>query len=414
MRISLLHPRAVLLRTRLLFLFLLVAGCGGKATQTPTSTPPAAGLPPTETAAIPTEPAPAPPRYIILFIGDGMGANHRQAAALSRGTLVMDTLAIHGWQETASLTSTATDSAAGATAMATGRRTGNYMVGVTLVGQPIETILELARQQGLSAGLVTTDMLSGATPAAFAAHHISRQAYDEISLQIAESGVEVLLGGGEAHFLPPDAPTCHPAPGERTDGRNLVDEMVTAGYTYICDADTLAALDTSASTHLLGLFTSKGYPDDTHFPPLEQMTRTALEILARDPEGFFLMVEGAQIDWASHDNDPIWMLQEMAGLDRSVAAAVEFSLVHPDTLIIVAADHETGGLQINLQVTGAAHESGPYLTIDNEEFYLHWLSGSHTEMNVPVTAQGPGADRLAGTHHLTRVYDAMIFALNAQ
>ena len=417
------HRRQIsnLLQSGLLTCLFLTAACSGAAVQTPTiplhqpePSPTVASLLPT---APPTSPVPSPQsspqpaRYIILFIGDGMGANHRQAAAWSQGSLTMDSLAVQGWMKTASLTLPITDSAAAATAMAAGQRTGDLMVGVNLAGQPLETILEQARQLGLSAGLVTTSMLSDATPAAFAAHHISRQAYNEISLQLAESGVEVLLGGGEAHFLPPEAPTCHTKPGERSDGRNLVEEMIVAGYTYVCDPAVFESLDPSASPRLLGLFSSLGYPGDTQYPPLEDMTRAALTTLSQDPEGFFLMVEGAQIDWAAHDNNAAWMLQEMAGLDQAVAAAVEFAGQHPNTLIIVTADHETGALQLSQQPTGRSNESGPFSIPNGGLFYLHWLSGSHTAVNVRVSAQGPGADMLTGANHLTRVYDAMYYAL---
>ena len=410
-----------LLQYGLLACLLLTAACSGAAVQTPTPTPLLPEPTPTAASLLPAappktpvpspQPSPQPARFIILFIGDGMGANHRQAAAWSQGELVMDSLAFHGWMRTASLNLPITDSAAAATAMAAGQRTGDLMVAVSLAGQPLETILEQARLLGLSAGLVTTSMISDATPAAFAAHYISRQAYNEISLQLAESGVEVLLGGGEVHFLPPEAPTCHTEPGERSDGRNLIEEMIAAGYTYACDPASFELLDPSASTHLLGIFSSLGYPGDAQYPPLEDMTRAALTTLSQDPEGFFLMVEGAQIDWAAHDNDAAWMLKEMADLDQAVAEAVEFAAQHPNTLIIVAADHETGALQLSRQPTGRANESGPYSSSDGSQFYIHWLSGSHTAVNARVSAQGPGADMLTGTHHLTRVYDAMYYAL---
>ena len=411
-----------LAQTGLLAILLLTAACS-PITQTAATTPgqaepsaTAASLPtaPPNTPAADLQPPTQPARYIILFIGDGMGANHRQAAAWSQGELVMDSLAVGGWLRTAPLNLPITDSAAAATAMSTGQRTGDLMVGVNLAGQPLETILEQARRQGLSAGLVTTSMISDATPAAFAAHHYSRQAYNAISRQLAESGVEVLLGGGEVHFLPPEAPTCHDEAGARIDGRSLIKEMVAAGYTYTCSPADFESLDLSAITHLLGLFSSQGYPGDAPYPPLEEMTRAALTILARDPQGFFLMVEGAQIDWASHDNDTDWMLAEMAALDRAVAAGVEFAAQHPDTLIIVAADHETGALQLSRQPTGAANELGPFAAVDNSQYYLHWLSGSHSALNIKVSAQGPAADLLTGTNHLTRVYEAMHSALTGQ
>jgi alkaline phosphatase len=422
-----LSPRDKIIRlaqSGLLATLILAAACGRIPDPTPTAAPSqteptstSAGLPPTvlPTPLTPTqETPPQPPRRIILFIGDGMGANHRQAAAWSQSTLVMDSLAVQGWLKTDSLALPITDSAAATTAMAAGQRTGYLMVAVNLIGQPLETILEQARQQGLSAGLVTNSMISDATPAAFAAHHINRLAYDNISLQLAESGVEVLLGGGEVHFLPPGAPTCHTEPGERSDGRNLIEEMTAAGYTYTCDPAAFESFDLSASTHLLGLFSSQGYPGDGQFPPLEDMTRVALTILEQDPSGFFLMVEGAQIDWASHDNDAARMLAEMAAFDRAVAVGLDFAEQHPDTLIIVAADHETGALQLSREPTGAENQSDPFFTPDDDPFYLHWMTGSHTPANVPVSAQGPGAEMLTGTHHLTSIYDAMYYALTGQ
>lgn len=359
--------------------------------------------------------APGQAKSIILFIGDGMGANHRLAAqwlSLGQdGALEMDGLPVTATIDTASANSSVTDSAAAATAMATGVRTDNGVIGLDPDGEVLETILEQGSARGRSVGLVTNVQLSHATPAGFAAHVSNRSMMTEIAAQLLDAEVDVLLGGGEDEFLPEDTTGCHPEPGERSDGRNLVAEALAVGYSLVCDDSELAALDPATSGKILGLFSDEGMPRP-YSPTLAQMTDHAINLLARDPDGFFLLVEGGQIDWASHGNDASNAIDDVVGLDQAVAVGLAYAEADPSALVIVAADHETGGMDLSLSSSGSPDEDGPFLMPDGTPFYVDWTTTGHTAQDVPLTAVGPAADRLSGSRLNTEIYDVMRWAID--
>lgn len=350
-------------------------------------------------------------RAILLFIGDGMGAEHRKAGRWASvgqsGQLAMDTLPVNGWLQTASADSSITDSAAGITAMATGVKTDNGHIGVDPDDVVLETILEIAEGRGMSTGLVTTVQVSHATPAAFAAHVPDRNMMREIALQMIESGVDVLLGGGEDEFLPMSENGCYGEMGERSDGRNLIAEAQSAGFTYVCDAAGLAAVNSLTTDELLGLFADEQIWPRPFAPSLAAMTETAIEILDRDPQGFFLMVEGGQIDWAGHGNDGANVIEDVIGFDEAVQVGLDYTALHPDTLVIVAADHETGGMSVSLSA-GDQEFAMPDLT----PFYISFTTTGHTAADVPVTASGPWSSSLIGTQQNTEVFFTMRKALD--
>ena len=354
------------------------------------------------------------PENVILFIGDGMGQAHRTAARWSasgqNGTLTMNALPAKGQARTASANNPVTDSAAAATALSTGVKTNNGVIGQDPGGNPLTTILERAQARGMAVGLVTNTHMAHATPAAFAAHVPSRYMMTEIARQLLASEVDVLLGGGEDDFLPTTATGCYPQSGERTDGHDLIAEATAAGYAYVCDRAALVALPPTSTTRLLGLFADKGMARP-FAPSLAEMTQKAIAILSQDPDGFFLMVEGGQIDWAAHDNEAANVISDTLGLNAAVAAAQTYAATATHTLIIVAADHETGGMSTSLTSSGAPGQDGPFHMPDGTPFYVNWSTGSHTAADVPLTAQGPWSSLLVGTHENTRVYDAMFVAL---
>lgn len=354
-------------------------------------------------------------RSIILFIGDGMGQGHRTAGRWSRvgksDTLAMDAMPFSGWSRTSSADGAITDSAAAATALATGVKTDNGMVAVDPQGKPLKTILEWARARGKAVGLVTTTQIADATPASFAAHVQDRSQKTEIARQMLAARVDVLLGGGEDDFLPATAAGCYPQPGRRSDGRNLIAEATASGYTYVCSLSALAVVDRASTTQLLGLFADEGMVRPFS-PSLVQMTQKAIDILSRDPDGFFLMVEGGQIDWASHGNDATSAIDDTVGLDEAVAAAKAYAATAGDTLIVVTADHETGGMSVSLTPTGATGEDGPFSRPDGTPFYVNWTTPGHTPADVPTTAQGPRAELLSGTYDNTQIYGVMLSALD--
>ncbi|MEE8391275.1 MAG: alkaline phosphatase [Anaerolineae bacterium] len=353
---------------------------------------------------------------IILFIGDGMGASQRTAARWSAvgqdGALAMDAMPFGGWSHTGSADNPVTDSAAAATALATGIKTNNRVIGQDPAGNPLTTILERAKARGLSVGLVSTTQMAHATPASFASHVSDRGMMTEIARQMLAAGVDVMLGGGENEFLRTTDTGCYPQPGKRTDERNLIAEAISTGYTYVCDAAAFAAVVPTSTTRLLGLFADEGMTRPFS-PSLAEMTQKAIDILSQDPDGFFLMVEGGQIDWACHANDAANAIADTIGFDEAVAAAQTYAANAGNVQIIVTADHETGAISVSLTSSGLPGEDGPFYMPDGTPFYVNWATGGHTGGDVPTTAQGPWSSLLDGTYENTHVHDVMRQALDA-
>ncbi len=257
------------------------------------------------------------------------------------------------------------DSACSGTALASGVETAPGTIGLDSQGSPVKTILEMARDAGKATGLVSDTRMTHATPAVFAAHIIDRNMENDIAAQMLESRVTVLLSGGLRHFLPA-AVTVSQSPlrkhyaavlkntallqSKRRDDRDLIAEAHDRGYDVIFDRQSLQS---SNSDNILGLFAPSGMPDGIHetlslqdtnrqIPTLAEMTSHALRTLEKNPNGFFLMVEAGQIDWAGHANDVGMLLHEMLRLDRALGPILRWAAGRQDTLILVTADHETG------------------------------------------------------------------------
>ena len=322
---------------------------------------------------------------VILFIGDGMGFEQLKAASLYEYG-EPDQLNIHkmpakGESRTDPAVGSPTDSAAGATALAAGRKVENAIVSLDVPGEggPLETILERAQKLGMSTGMITTAHLSHATPAAFAAHSRHRDNYDEIGEQVLQTRPNVLLGGGY----------------RRLNSRSAAE----AGYSIVRNRTELLELDPAASDYVAGIFTRDGYmPYEKDglgdLPHIYEMAPAAIRVLERNPRGFFLMIEGGRIDHAGHDNRIEYNIQETLAFDRAVKAVLDWAEGCDDTLVVVTADHETGGLKV---VNGAKGEV-PEVT---------WISGNHTAVNVPLFAWGLDSERLAGEHENTFVHTVM-------
>jgi len=390
---------------------ILVAGCGGDGASKDAGSQPAA-------------------RSVILLIGDGMGNAHRTTARLYSvgrdGQLAMDSLPVAGTSRTWSTESVVTDSAAAGTALATGVKTFNKAIAVDPDGNPVPTILEKAKEAGKSAGLVTNVWLPHATPASFAAHNADRDDYLGIALDMFDHNVDVLLGGGEDYFLPKGTAGCFPDDGDRTDGRNLIDEAVANGYRHVCTAADLSSVDPSTTDRLMGTFADYNMARP-YRPSLAEMTDKAIAILDKNSSGFFLMVEGGQIDQAAHVNDALGMLGDVVGFDEAVKVALEYQAQHPETLVIVTADHATGGLTIEDTAQDGAcpdrdpsdprecktlfQEDGPFSESRGGEFWVDWTSTNHTADDAPVMAVGPGSAALAGNYENTHTFDVMRDAL---
>lgn len=354
-------------------------------------------------------------RSVILMIGDGMGAEHVKAARwLSvgpTGVLAMDQLEMQdGWARTDDMYGFVTDSAAAATAMATGFKTRSGRLGVDGSGQSLVTILELAQADGKAVGLVTSVPLTHATPAAFAVHIDDRYENRAIALQLIDADVDMLLGGGVHDFLPAQMACDCGWTGQRTDEQNLVAEAMEAGIAFVRDAEGLSSIDVETTSRLLSLF-GREEMQSPFSPTLADMVSVAIEILSRDPDGFFLMVEAGQIDWGSHDNVAEDAMAFTVGFDEAVAIALEYVRQTEDVLLIVTADHETGGMSVSAESKGRSREDGPFNMPDGESFYVNWTSTNHTGVDVPVRAEGPFAHLLSGTYENTAIFEVMAQAL---
>ncbi len=299
------------------------------------------GLPPL--AAEPRDPAPSA-RNVILMIGDGMGSMHLALAEAFAGkALALRSLPCSGEVRTASANREVTDSAAAGTALACGRKTDNGMLGQLPDGTPLTSVARKAQAAGMRVGLLSSVPINHATPAAFYASVPTRGSYYAIGLQALASGFAVLGGSG---FSDPEGRNHEPPPG-----RSLWECVEEAGYTLVRTPDALRAHTAEAGPLLIApnsLHVESAVPGGRAFDPekdipLAQMTARALDLL-EGPQGFFLMVEGGAIDWAAHANDALGVVSETLAFDAAVAEALAFAGRHPDTLLVVTADHETGGL----------------------------------------------------------------------
>lgn len=288
-------------------------------------------------------------KNVILLIGDGMGFsyttglryfNHDSHKGFMNPT-IFDQCFV-GSQSTYSLDSKSniTDSAAAGTALSTGFKTHNGVLGLNVHKQTVPTILEYAKFRGKSTGLVGTSQINHATLAAFAAHIESRDQYDQIADDYLDERIEgkqkidVMLGGGSSYF-------------DRND-RNLIEEFVRNDFGFVT---TLQELVTNKNEKLLGLFAPIELPKQIDrvpsVPSLAQMTKAALQRLKENHNGFFLLVEGSQIDWAGHDNDIVGAMSEVKDFEAAFKEAVHFALNREDTIVIATADHSTGGMSID-------------------------------------------------------------------
>ena len=386
-----------------------------------------------------------PAKNIIFYLGDGMGQAHRDAGQLTQvgpyTTLAMDSLPIVGMVGTNSVTPDGavlvTDSAAAATAFATGHKSFNGAIGVDADGNTVTNLVELAKAAGKSVGLVTTSQVTDASPAAFAAHVEDRDEQSEIARQyIEEAKVDVILGGGEDRWLPegsagtfPDNPAEDPEEQSSSDKGDLIARAKELGYEYVSDA---AGLEAATGPKLLGLFANEEMfqqrPEgegDIYDPvvTLNQMVTKAIEILSQNPNGFLLFVEEEATDEFSHSNNATYVIKGMQYLEEAVQTGLDFAESNPDTLVLVTADHECGGL--TLESPDDEDESGDGATISAEDgpfpvagtgytFFMDWTTSGHTGVRVPLTATGPGSEKLAGYYENTHIFTALVEAFGLE
>ncbi|WP_246222821.1 alkaline phosphatase [Maribellus comscasis] len=322
------------------------------------------------------------PKNIIFLIGDGMGVSQVFAGlTANHGRLFLDNFKHVGFSQTQSTSDFITDSAAGGTALSTGVRTYNGAIAVDTEKKPIKTILEKAEEKGLATGLVSTSTITHATPASFIAHQPNRNMYEEIAADFLKTDIDVFIGGGKAHFT------------QRKDGRNLVEEFKQKGYQFEEDIENIKKVKKGK---LVGLIEEGDAGRLEHRKDmLPVSTETAINILSNNKKGFFLMVEGSQIDWGGHAGSTIYIVEDMLDFDKVVGKALDFASKNRETLVVVTADHETGGMAI----TGGDFETG----MVKADYPL----GGHTAVMVPVFAYGPGAEEFGGIMKNTDVNKKM-------
>lgn len=392
-------------------------------------------------------------KNVIFMIGDGMGQSYTTAYRYFNDNLntpVMEKTEFDKYQVGMQMTypedehQNITDSASAATAMSAGIKTYNAAIAVDNDQSEVKTVLEQAKEQGKATGLVATSEITHATPAAFGAHDINRKNMDAIAddyfneMINGKHKVDVLLGGGLNNFVRKD--------------RNLVEEFKKDGYSFVTNREQLL---NDKQGQILGLFAPGGMDKmidrNEQTPSLQEMTKSAIQRLSKDKDGFFLMVEGSQIDWAGHDNDIVAAMSEMQDFEKAYKEAIEFAKKDGNTLVVATADHSTGGLSIgangiynfdvsslkaakrtpdfmaaeiakgtnveetlkkyiDLQLTDTEIKSvndaavtkdqsgidGAIEAIFNARSFTGWTTGGHTGEDVPVYAFGPGKEMFSG------------------
>ena len=325
-------------------------------------------------------------KNIILMIADGMGVTQLYAAmSISEKPLHIEKFKVTGLQKTYSASDYITDSGAAGTAIATGVKTKNKSIGIDTAGNAVKTILEYAEEYELATGLVSTSSILHATPASFIAHEQHRKNYENIARDFLDVDIDLFIGGVRKQFV------------QREDGLNLLDSLKQRNYNIV---NGIENLDTR-NNGKYAVFTAEGHNPEIlngRGNMLPQSTQKAIEILSKNENGFFLMVEGSQIDWGGHDNDIDYVITETIDFDNAVAKALEFAKADGETLLIVTSDHETGGLTI---VEG---------DMKTKTIKTHFSTEHHTSVMVPVFAYGPGAEEFGGIYENTDVFEKMMNA----
>lgn len=311
-------------------------------------------------------------KNVVFMIGDGMGVCQTYAAQTQKGNLSIFKMPYIGLVRTNSANNYITDSAAAGTALSSGVKTKNGMLGCTPDTIPSKSIMEVAKKNGMATGIGVTCSVTHATPAAYYAHQPNREMHEEIALDFLASDIDICIGGGREFFE------------NRKDKQNLTKTLKTNGYKVIYNINELNG---DKNEKILGLLA------DEHLP---MMSKGRGDILPRSTEfilnqldkdnnnGFFVMIEGSQIDWGGHANDQEYIINEVVDFDNAVKKAIDFAKNDGNTLVIVTADHETGGFTL---IGG---------DIEKKEVIGNFSTGNHSATPVPVYAYGPGAENFTG------------------
>ncbi len=327
-------------------------------------------------------------RNVIFMVGDGMGISQITAGMYANNnSIAFEKFRKIGFHKSYAYNDLVTDSAAGATAFSTGHKTYNGAIGVGPDTLALETILEEAEDRGYHTGMVTSSTIVHATPASFIAHNRLRRNYEEIAADFLETDIDLFIGGGLKYF------------NRRQDGRDLTAELEQKGY-FMSDyfKEDLDQIDFSEHSKV-GYLTSDADPlpvaqGRDYLPSATSKALDFLHAKSKDEKGFFLMIEGAQIDWGGHANNGEYIVSEMIDFSKTIDVVWEFIQNHPETTVIITADHETGGLAIN---------KGSRL----DSLDMRFTSDYHTADMIPVFAEGPGDEEFMGIYENTAIYNKM-------
>lgn len=320
------------------------------------------------------------PTNVILIVGDGMGVAQVYTSVVAEGERSSFLrFPYSGFSRTYSRNRYRTDSSAGGTALTTGRKVENYHVNWGPDSTRYATIFDDAVRAGMWTGFVVTSSVLDATPASTYGHVPHRKMFDTLSLQMAQCQHSVMIGGGRKSFLPEN----------RKDGAAPLDTLAKRGYGVVTTIDSMTRYGGEKMVALL-------YEGDPLTAPargdmLNEGTKKALSMLSRNEKGFALMVEGSQIDWACYNNDTAYLRAEMADFEMMLKTVLDFAERDGSTLVVVTADHETGGVTL------------PTGDIGKGENDVRFLWGDHTGVMVPVFAYGPGAELFSGIHENTDI-----------
>lgn len=335
------------------------------------------------------------PKNIILLIGDGLGINSVGLSVLSLENDPYRSFNSIGLSITSSADNLITDSGAGATALATGYRTFSRCISVDTTGNPLYTLFDHAEKLGKSTGIVATSSVTHATPAAFVAKVEDRSLETKIAEQLVQLNIDVVIGGGHKFFKTVDQG------GIREDGYDLISFIKDNGYSYVEDFTSIQHLD--KSTRFYALLSVGGLEKASERDyTLGELTITALSNLKTNPEGFVLMIEGSQIDWAGHANDSEYLISEITDFNEAIKASLQFAKEDQNTLVVVTADHETGGMSI----TGG--------DLDGKNLEINFSTKGHTADLVGVFAYGPGEELFRGIYENYMIGRKLFYLLDPQ
>ena len=330
------------------------------------------------------------PKNIILMIGDGMGLTQITAGLYSNNNkLNLERIKTIGLHKSYAIDNLVTDSAAGATAFSAGVKTYNGAIGVDADTNLVETILEEAEAKGLATGLVASSTIVHATPASFFSHNKSRKNYEAIAADLVRTEVDYWVGGGKQFFQ-----------NRTKDERNISNELIGKRNYVIKDFinDEIATIELPLGKNIGFLTANKDpLPVSQGRDYLEAASIRGVEFLkAKNDKGFFMMIEGSQIDWGGHANKIDYVVSELLEFDRVIGKILDFVEKDGETLLVITADHETGGLAIN-----------PESTMGMGNIKAAFTTDYHTAAMIPVFAYGPGAENFAGIYENTAIYNKM-------